>query len=430
MDSLYESTQRLFARAKKACSKRNLTGLGQVFTDIYNSASLFDKYFQDFEGSILLVCDLYKGPAFMKLVTKSEAKQSCGGKTLEDFLLVPIEHFSQYTSLLLQICQSLPARHPEISALEQALVLFSQINQTWIDHLDEARSIFNVVKVSKSLVNCPASLVQAKRRYLLESPAYIVDEKGKSHKRYFFVFNDLLLECRIQKASGSPSESNRGTQYKFVVQTSLNGSSVQSLPDMDGLSNVLCINCVNSSIKLCFNTTDMKYVWISKLSKILSTIPAPSAAAVAALFAPVSPASKTPGGLTLKRPANKKVTEAGEHGQLQRRNSNSLLPRISDSPVQRGRPKRSETLGGSEPMFAAGDTRSPRHSKHADSASPRNSADSSPMPPDSDSSSSRHQHLHTHHKHHATEKFSTDLHSIKGTATVSGHGHHPRSPLY
>jgi len=436
MDSLYECYQKLCSRAKKSCSKRNLTGLGRLFSDIYNSASLFDKYYQDFENSMMLVCDLRKGSAFTKLVTKSEAKQNCGGKTLEDFLLVPIEHFSQYTRLLLQICQALPARHPEMSALEEALVLFNQINQTWCDRLEDARNTLNVVKVSKNVANCPASLVQPKRRYLLESPANVVDEKNKSHKRYFYVFNDLLLECRAQKSpSGATVEPSRISQYKFVVQTSLNGASVQSLPDSGGQTNALRINFVNSSVTLCFTMPDMKYTWMSKLSKVLSTIPAPSAAALAALFAPVSPSSGSPGGLLVKTNAPRGAkgnNVASDRPTIQRRMSNTtVLPRLSDSPIQRGRQKRSETLGGAEVQT---DVRGGHHkTKHCTSNSPPNSADSSPVPDDSDGTSSNSQHKHAHgHKHHGlttVEKFSTDLHSVKGTATV-GHGHHPRSPIY
>ena len=427
MESIAAAAQKLLARAKKACAKRHLAGLGQVLADTYAGAALYEKYSQDYEGAIMLVAELHKGPAFTKLVTKSEARQSCGGKCLEQFLLVPVEHFAHYARVVGDVCCALPAGHAERAPLEHAARLFAQTGQAWAERLDDARSVCDMVAVSRRLTNSPAALVQAKRRYLVESAAALVDEKGKSHRRYFFVFNDLLLECRVHRVSssqstapsatlssssssssssslcvggsGSTPDSARAPRYKLLVQTSLNGATVSNLPDTGTLRNALRINGVNSDVTISFGTADQKYVWLSRLSRTLATIPAPAAAAFAAAAAAAlrtppssssssssssgggaSSASASPSALAL--PAahaspHADVSERSAH--LIRRASNALLGRRA-ADGETCRQRRSGTIGGPEGAPPSQLRQSSRHGTALrEPTSARSSRDASPL---------------------------------------------------
>ena len=424
MESIAASAQKLLARAKKACAKRQLTGLGQVLADTAAGAALYERYYQDFEGAILLVAELHKGPAFTKLVTKSEARQSCGGKRLEDFLLVPVAHFAHYARVVGDVCRALPAGHAERAPVAHAAQLFGATAAAWAERLDDARSVCDMVAVSRRLTNSPAALVQAKRRYLVESAAALVDDRGKTHRRHFFVFNDLLLECRVHRvsssascagtsapdsssSSSSSSSSARATRYKLLVQTSLNGATVSNLPDTGALTNALRINGVNADVTISFGTADQKYVWLSRLSRTLATIPAPAAAAFTAAAAAAAALRSPPHGTappsatstaataatttpsssssssasspaTLAGHASPRTELSERSAHLIRRASNLLLSRRGDG--ETGRPRRSGTIGGPEGAPQSQLRQSSRHGTGTRKpTSARSSRDVSPM---------------------------------------------------
>ena len=187
-----------------------------------------------------------------------------------------------------------------------------------------------------------------------------------------------------------PSDPTRTTRYKLLVQTSLNGATVSNLPDTGALTNALRINGVNSDITISFGTADQKYVWLSRLSRTLATIPAPAAAAFTAAAAAAlrSPSSTTtssssssslsasPAAVGAHASPRTEVSERAAH--LIRRASNALLSRRGEGDTCRQR--RSGTIGGPEGAPQSQLRQSARHgTDFHEASSAKSSRDASPL---------------------------------------------------
>ena len=271
MDTIRMVQNEVVSQAKKLCSKRGVPGLGKLFADIVSISPVYEKYHNEFEQTLLLLSEFQKAPSFSGLVAKIEAKSVCGGKSLLEFLLVPIEHYTQYQRMLVAIVQALPSDNAEKESLERALVKLNKVAPAWLERLDDARSTCQVLTASARLQGGPVPLLQPHRRYLVESLATLIDERGRVHWRYLVAFNDLLVMCREHWKSSTKTEANR--VLKVVSCVSLADTAVSGVDDSEGIPHALLLTSGTTANVVSLATSGQKKIWLAKLSKALPVVP-------------------------------------------------------------------------------------------------------------------------------------------------------------
>lgn len=111
-------------------------------------------------------------------------------QSLQDLLLSPIQRIGRYPMLVQQLLKTTDTQHPDHQMLSDA----HKAVKTLADHInkkkreeDEQNGLFDAYSQTK---NCPAKLITAKRRWIVNVPCTDLRSKRELH---LMLFSDLLM---------------------------------------------------------------------------------------------------------------------------------------------------------------------------------------------------------------------------------------------
>ncbi|KAJ5070874.1 faciogenital dysplasia protein [Anaeramoeba ignava] len=196
---------------------------------------------------------------FHDLATK---KKECQKKTLQDFLIEPIQRLMKYPLLFQEIIKYTPQDHPDyqdlIDANKSILSIIDFIN-------DEKRLLENdekIISIKNSIDGLPNNfqLLNKKRTFLMEGLISKISH-GRSQERYFFLFSDLLIYTKR-----SLYKKNK-YQFKDKVPLSVILPKAIIDPIQGETSFELIRSDKKSKYTLCFKTKEMKDKWFEAIQK-------------------------------------------------------------------------------------------------------------------------------------------------------------------
>jgi len=193
-------------------------GIGDIFSRHLRHFPDYGILMNNF-STIVLTIDEYrrKYPKFNELLLNFESNLHKIRFNLETILLMPLHRLPRYFALLSALKTITPTTHPEYNTFTNILKiltgLFTElsmtINQTENDRIHKLLSILSSIEGGEGYMT-------KNRKFLYEGQLdlHFNKEGKKKRNRYFFLFSDVLLQCKVKHA--------QNTAKKFVLQLAIN----------------------------------------------------------------------------------------------------------------------------------------------------------------------------------------------------------------
>jgi len=214
--SIFLNIQRIFKinceflkRLKLRMSRGEDVCLGDLFLWLWNETKMLPEYtyfINNFNSSQALTEELsVKTPRFREYLEKCQFTEASRNLNLASFMIQPVQRVPRYILLLQDLVRHTLEDHPDFEPLRKGLERTQQAAETLNEAKRSADSQTKMAKLHSALLGQPEgfSLVRTgnpPRCLIREGSVLEVSKKGGSKYCYLFLFDDLLLFTRQQKA--------------------------------------------------------------------------------------------------------------------------------------------------------------------------------------------------------------------------------------
>merc|ERR1712137_45951 len=191
-------------RTRLQASEADYLLIGEAFQTLAYGLKSYTAYCNDYESARLILARLKKNPDFVVFFEKISQNEKLRGKTLFDFMILPVQRIPRYRMLLQEILKNTWDTHPDYPALRDACTNINSTAQSVEDSQEKFANINKIVSIQqdlrmpKKMEKDVGTLLQADRKFVMET---IVDcsenEEQETHSRKLILFNDILLVAKI-----------------------------------------------------------------------------------------------------------------------------------------------------------------------------------------------------------------------------------------
>lgn len=216
------------------------SSVGKLFSE---QSGRFDEFYTTFIDSYALSQKEMKllesdNPAGTKFLAELRKLKECNRQGLKELLITPIQRTTRYHLFLKELEEKTEESHPDKEHLKVAWTAMTNLAKVVNDkkrNEEERTGLFDAFEQTK---NCPATLINSKRRMILSSD---VIETKSSKSFHLFLCSDLLMITSNIKSSGMFGIISGGRSddklFKFVKNLELRGLHIEEQQD----SMFLCI---------------------------------------------------------------------------------------------------------------------------------------------------------------------------------------------
>eukprot|EP01094_Clydonella_sp_ATCC50884_P019372 TRINITY_DN3764_c0_g1_i3.p1 TRINITY_DN3764_c0_g1~~TRINITY_DN3764_c0_g1_i3.p1 ORF type:complete len:212 (+),score=57.68 TRINITY_DN3764_c0_g1_i3:528-1163(+) len=122
---------------------------------------------------------------------------------LSSFLIMPIQRIPRYQMLLRELIKYTTPEHTDYKSLTGAVAQIEEIADILDKRKKEVENIESVFTVFNSISGALPLRIADPRSYIREGP---ILKAGHKKKRYFFLFDDVLLVCFVNSAGNKVFE--------------------------------------------------------------------------------------------------------------------------------------------------------------------------------------------------------------------------------
>jgi len=168
--------------------------LGDLFIDQTDFLVRYRHYINNYNTALATLQQNMKIPEFKAFVQAREAQPECQHSDLQTFLLGPIQRIPRYEMLLRDLLRKTDKDHADYNNIKAAL---NKIEDIMLYINEQKRNSDQILKVEHKLGERVAqSLWLSNRKYIAEGT--LITTSSRSEKeRYAFLFNNLLLLCKL-----------------------------------------------------------------------------------------------------------------------------------------------------------------------------------------------------------------------------------------
>ena len=187
-------------------------------------------------------------------------------RKLEALLIVPIQRVPRYRLLLTELISHTDEEDSEHTILNAALNQVEMVARHINEQIRDQENMQRMIRIQKSLFHGKPKIVTPGRRFVREGNLRKVSSDGDStHERYFILFSDMLLYCKLRN-------SDLSQQGSLVCSCILPLRHCQAEAVMgDGLFKV---TCKEESILLCSRTADEGRQWVQDINRAVQQLEA------------------------------------------------------------------------------------------------------------------------------------------------------------
>jgi hypothetical protein len=256
----------------------NKQQIGDIFSKLSPFLKLYSEYVSDYHTNLEYLNRQLEKKSVAKFLEKCSAQvppEYDQKQSLSSLLIMPIQRIPRYQLLLTELLKNTDSSHPDYSEIAKALELVKEVAKRVDSMVKERQNLERLIQISKSVArgagkeNIPATLVSLGRTFIFEGSLVKACRKD-NQERYFFLFSDALLYCKILNTLSETKYEGRGLLY-------LTGATVTDLPDKGGMCNRFAIQTMKKSFIVSAHTPEEKKQWIELLQKVISDLAATTA---------------------------------------------------------------------------------------------------------------------------------------------------------
>ncbi|XP_049829803.1 putative protein tag-52 [Schistocerca gregaria] len=188
--------------------KMNPDCIAEAFLRLAPFFKLYSVYAYDYKQVLSIMQDIGKKNGKLNSFIKDQESRPEVGTKLPSLLITPIQRVPRYRLLLQEVLSYTPKSHKDYAALVESLSAVEEVAKHINNLMREQENMERMVRLQNSLVGGLPQIVVPGRRVLKEGLLMKVSPQGKSaHPRYFILFNDMLMYCKIKRPNTSESNS-------------------------------------------------------------------------------------------------------------------------------------------------------------------------------------------------------------------------------
>jgi hypothetical protein len=188
--------------------------LGDLFLRMTQFLKTYAAYVNHFRRSQIQLGELRRRTEFEQLLARLQRQPACQGRTVKDYLIMPIQRIPRYRLLLADLLRHTWPEHPDLADLQAALSRVEQLASSLDEAEQAAANLQKMIELARLLQGrCMEQLrlVQPHRRFVREGILHrLRSSKPSARPRpvLLILFNDLLLWVKPPSHSHSHSHSH------------------------------------------------------------------------------------------------------------------------------------------------------------------------------------------------------------------------------
>ncbi len=216
--------------------------LGDIFLGMTEFMKVYTQYVKNFNDALKTLSMYRQNKLFRDWLQEVRNNPESSNLTINDFLIMPVQRIPRYVMLLEDLLQTTPRSHKDYRDVKLAAEKMGQICQYVNEKKRDAENLDLVLQVQDRLRFKEKrsehnglkarNLSEAHRRYIKEGYLTVyrnVDapDAGNSKRHYYIVFNDLVLETKLntkkkRKKSSAPPPSETDVPVDSSEHTLVN----------------------------------------------------------------------------------------------------------------------------------------------------------------------------------------------------------------
>ncbi|KAJ9579954.1 hypothetical protein L9F63_004427, partial [Diploptera punctata] len=241
--------------------KQNPENIAATFLKLAPFFKLYSVYAYDYKEAIAVLQDSKLGfakvnPDLNTFIGNQESRPEVGAK-LMSLLIAPIQRIPRYRLLLKEVLSYTPTTHPDYTVLLASLREVEKAAGHINSLVQEHENMQRMLKLQRCLCGGKPRIITPGRRLIKEGILMKVSEKGRrSHFRYFVLFSDMLMYCKIKISPPSGPNS-----LKCCCILPLKKCTVDEILS----KGMFKVTCHGETIILCSPSIEEGDSWISAL---------------------------------------------------------------------------------------------------------------------------------------------------------------------
>lgn len=235
--------------------------LASLFLNRIGSFSLYGQYVSNYSRAHYTLNQSMKNSKFSSYIKVFEQEN---GIDYTNAFSQPLNRNVIYEQFLENLIENTQTTDPGFTLVTDACEAMKDLSE-FIDqsHL-QSKQMEQLFAVSQKISGCTEEIAIPGRRLIREG-WLIWRTQTKDVSRYFFLFNDLLIEAK-------KSEKLITTGYNFKSCVPVSKASVRDMPDSDSVKNsfILCIN--TTTYNFSSPSASEKELWVKDINRVICSL--------------------------------------------------------------------------------------------------------------------------------------------------------------
>jgi len=220
------------------CLEESEDRIGKVFTQLAPYLKFYSTYANDFRNAVKIVDkQMSRSKEFRTLVNNQENRPEVQLK-LNSLLITPVQRIPRYKLLLEDVIGKTPRSHPDKASLDSALEQIEAVAWHINEQLREHENSLRMLDIQRSLVGGQPKVIAPGRKLLKQGLLMKVPRSGgggvvggvgvgggyggaTGQPRYFVLFSDMIMYCKIKSSSSSSSSAAAKMQPPVLPKAGL-----------------------------------------------------------------------------------------------------------------------------------------------------------------------------------------------------------------
>ncbi|EGG23389.1 pleckstrin domain-containing protein [Cavenderia fasciculata] len=165
--------------------------IGHIFSQFILLLKVYTQYVKEYTQSYEILNNNRKNNS--KFESFIAEKEAIDGKSINDYLILPVQRIPRYTLLLADLVKNTWKDHKDYNDLTESLKTMQEVATYVNEKKREAENIQKVTEIQNNFVGKFENLAEPHRRFVYEGNLHVISPNGKESPRIIYLFNDVLV---------------------------------------------------------------------------------------------------------------------------------------------------------------------------------------------------------------------------------------------
>mmetsp|Transcript_1283 Transcript_1283/g.3063 ORF Transcript_1283/g.3063 Transcript_1283/m.3063 type:complete len:676 (-) Transcript_1283:721-2748(-) len=228
----------------------------------------YTRYVSDNAMQFDTIEKLRKNDTFQAFEKEFKRKPAARHLDLDSFLIQPVQRICKYPLLIKELQADTSPHDRDFAALEKAGQVMVSVTNDVNELKRFSENLKRMMEIQKKITGSMDFQLIDSARWFVKEGTFVKVSKGKAQTRHFYLFNDVLVYCRIHKDT-----KHNETRFHYAGRVMLKAALIRDLPDTSTRQNQLELVRIDKKRKpyiIVMGTPSQKKDWLSKLIDLIA----------------------------------------------------------------------------------------------------------------------------------------------------------------